>query len=237
MVHAVLDGVLRFAGGSSASCCGSAGGKPLAQPHARNAALRYHGAVRFIAVWRIRDFVAIGGWIFYNTKVLNTVRSENDNDTPAGRLRKDLQEVRESSPSRGSRTSSTRSTCIRRSRNMTMRGQQTIVNQTSKPLTEIHFTLSNDYQTTIEIRGREAVPGRPAPALSDLRSGHADAARRVARPAISPWQTKLRGFENTVTNRASCRTEHSFNSHDRAPDRLSARQRNCPTRTNASATD
>ena len=31
---------------------------------------------------------------------------------------------------------------------MTMRGQQTIVNQTSKPLTEIHFTLDKDYQTT-----------------------------------------------------------------------------------------
>ncbi len=38
------------------------------------------------------------------------------------------------------------------SRNMTMRPAD-IVNQMPKPLTEVHFTLSNDYQTTIEIPG------------------------------------------------------------------------------------
>ena len=45
-----------------------------------NARLRYHGAVRFIAVAAALCFVASGAWIFYNTKVLNTVRSENDGD-------------------------------------------------------------------------------------------------------------------------------------------------------------
>jgi hypothetical protein len=36
--------------------------------------------VRFIAVAAAIGFVATGAWIFYNTKVQNTVRSENDND-------------------------------------------------------------------------------------------------------------------------------------------------------------
>ena len=120
--------------------------------------MRYHGAVRFIAVAAAIGFVATGGWIFYNTKVLNTVRSENDND----RLQADYEKTYK----KFEKQPEPRVTDVKyaidlypESRNMTMRGQQTIVNQTSKPLTEIHFTLANDYQTTIEIPGREAVPG------------------------------------------------------------------------------
>ena len=118
----------------------------------RNARLRYHGAVRFIAVAAAIGFVATGGWIFYNTKVLNTVRSENDND----RLQADYEKTYK----KFEKQPEPRVTDVKyaidlypESRNMTMRGQQTIVNQTSKPLTEIHFTLANDYQTTIEIPG------------------------------------------------------------------------------------
>ena len=36
--------------------------------------------MRFVAVAAALCFVASGAWIFYNTKVLNTVRSENDGD-------------------------------------------------------------------------------------------------------------------------------------------------------------
>ena len=124
----------------------------------RNARLRYHGAVRFIAVAAAIGFVATGGWIFYNTKVLNTVRSENDND----RLQADYEKTYK----KFEKQPEPRVTDVKyaidlypESRNMTMRGQQTIVNQTSKPLTEIHFTpgqrLSNHHRDT---RG-EAVPG------------------------------------------------------------------------------
>ena len=75
------------------------------------------------------------------------------------------------------------------------------MNHTSKPLTEVHFTLANDYETTIEMPGRDARPGRSAVALSDL-------------PLTTPLQpgesrvmqftmkTQMRGFENSLTNRA-----------------------------------
>ncbi len=39
-----------------------------------------NGPLRFIAAVGLIGFVATGGWIYYNTKVLNTVRSENDSD-------------------------------------------------------------------------------------------------------------------------------------------------------------
>ena len=166
----------------------------------RNARLRFHGAVRFVTIAAAIGFVATGAWIFYNTKILNTVRSENDAD----RLRADYEKTYK----KFEKQPEPRITDVKyaidlypESRNMTMRGQQTIANQTAKPLTEIHFTLDKDYQTTIEI---------PSAKLSqdDQRLGYQVYALT---PPMQPGESRVmqftmktvvRGFENSLTNRA-----------------------------------
>ena len=189
----------------------------------RNARLRYHGAVRFIAVAAAIGFVATGGWIFYNTKVLNTVRSENDND----RLQADYEKTyKKFEKQPGPRVTDVKYAIdlYPESRNMTMRGQQTIVNQTSKPLTEIHFSLANDYQTTIEIPGAKlsqddqrlhyqiytlTTPMQPGESRVHAVH-HADPGAGLREHADQPRRAAERYFHSQP---------------DRSPDRVSARQR------------
>ena len=94
-----------------------------------------------------------------------------------------------------------RSTYIPESRNMTMRGQQTIVNQTSKPLTEMHFTLANDYETTIDIPGAKLSQDdqRLRYQIYALTTPMQPGESRVMQFTM---QTRVRGFENSLTNRA-----------------------------------
>jgi ABC-2 type transport system permease protein len=166
----------------------------------RNARLRFHGAVRFVAVAAAIGFVATGCWIFYNTKVLNTVRSENDAD----HLRADYEKTYkkfEKQPEPRIIDVKYAIDLYPESRNMTMRGQQTIVNQTSKPLTEIHFTLDKDYQTTIEIpsaklaQDDERLHYQVYALTTPMQPGE-------ARMMQFTMKTQLRGFENALTNRA-----------------------------------
>ena len=161
---------------------------------------RPRGAVRFVAIAAAICFVATGGWIFYNTKVLNTVRSENDGD----RLQADYEKTYK----KFEKQPEPRITDVKyaidlypESRNMTMRGQQTIVNQTSKPLTEIHFTLDKDYQATIEIPGANL-------SQDDRRLGYQ--VYTLTTP-MQPGETRvmqftmktvIHGFENSLTNHA-----------------------------------
>ncbi len=42
--------------------------------------MRFKGPLRVFAAVGLIAFVGIGAWIYYNTKVLNTLRSENDQD-------------------------------------------------------------------------------------------------------------------------------------------------------------
>ena len=84
---------------------------------------------------------------------------------------------------------------------MTMRGQQTIVNQTSKPLTEIHFTLDKDYKTTIEMPGAKLSQDdqRLLYQIYALTTPMQPGESRVMNFTL---QTQARGFENSLTNRA-----------------------------------
>jgi ABC-2 type transport system permease protein len=95
------------------------------------------------------------------------------------------------------------------SRNMTMRGQQTIVNQMPKPLTEVHFTLSNDYQTTIEKPGARLSQDdkRLHYQVYALTTPMQPGESRVMQFTI---KTRVRGFENSFTNRAAA--ERHFHS-------------------------
>ncbi len=200
LVHALLVGVLRFPGGAHHPAMAARDAKPVGAAGSGTRACVITGRCA-LSPSRPRSVSwPRGGWIFYNTKVLNTVRSENDDD----RLQADYEKTYK----KFEKQPEPRVTDVKyaidlypESRNMTMRGQQTIVNQTSKPLTEIHFTLDKDYETTIEIPGAKL-------SQDDQRLHYQIYALTTPmQPGESrllqfTMQTRVRGFENTLTNRA-----------------------------------
>ena len=141
----------------------------------RNARLRFNGPMRALAAMGLVAFVATGIWIYYNTKVLNVVRSENDQDTLQADYEKTYKKV-EKQPEPRVTDVKYAIDIYPETRGMEMRGEQTIVNKTSQALTEILFTLTPNYDTQDRSSRSEARQGRhPAP-VPDLFAGSAHAA-------------------------------------------------------------
>jgi ABC-2 type transport system permease protein len=176
----------------------------------RNARFRFNGPLRALAAVGLIAFVATGAWIYYNTKVLNTVRSENDQDI--------LQADYEKAYKKFEKQPEPRITDVKyaidiypETRGMEMRGDQTIVNKTSQPLSEVLFTLAPNYDTRIEVPGGKLAK---------------DDARLLFQtysldPPMQPDETRVmhfnvkarnRGFENSVTNREIVQNGTFFNS-------------------------
>jgi hypothetical protein len=176
----------------------------------RNARLRFNNPLRALAAVGVIAFVATGAWIYYNTKVLNTVRSENDQDI--------LQADYEKTYKKFEKQPEPRITDVKyaidiypETRGMEMRGEQTIVNKTSQLLSEVLFTLAPNYDTRIELPGGKLAK---------------DDARLLFQtysldPPMQPGETRVmhfnvkarnRGFENSVTNREIVQNGTFFNS-------------------------
>jgi ABC-2 type transport system permease protein len=176
----------------------------------RNAGLRFNGPLRALAALGLVVFVASGIWIYYNTKILNPLRSENDRDT--------LQADYEKTYKKFEKQPQPRITDVKyaidiypETRGMEMRGEQTIINKTSQPLSEALFTLTDNYDTQIELPGGKL-------AKDDARLLFQTYALD---PPMQPGETRVmhftvkarnRGFENSVTNREVVQNGTFFNS-------------------------
>jgi ABC-type transport system involved in multi-copper enzyme maturation permease subunit len=176
----------------------------------RNARLRFHGTMRAMATVGLIGVVAIGVWIYYNTKILNTLRSENDQD----RLQADYEKTYK----KFEKQLEPRITNVKygidiypETRGMEMRGEQTIVNQTSQALTEVQFTLARNYDTQIELPG-----GKLAHDDSRLLYQSYSLAPPMQSGEIRVMyfsvKARNRGFENSVTNREIVQNGTFFNS-------------------------
>ena len=176
----------------------------------RNARLRFSGPMRALAAVGLVTFVATGIWIYYNTKVLNVVRSENDQDV--------LQADYEKTYKKFEKEPEPRITDVKyaidiypETRGMEMRGEQTVVNKTPQALTEVLFTLTPNYDTRIDLPGAKL-------AKDDTRLLFQTYALD---PPMQPGESRVmhfnvkarnRGFENSVTNREIVQNGTFFNS-------------------------
>ena len=176
----------------------------------KNARQRFTPALRALAAFGMIAFVAMGTWIYYNTEVLNKVRSEKERDT--------AQADYENTYKKFNKQPQPRITDVKyaidiypETRGMEMRGEQTIVNKTGQPLSEIHFTLADNYDTKIEVPGGKLTK---------------DDARLLFQtyaldPPMQPGESRVmhftvkarnRGFENSVSNREIVQNGTFFNS-------------------------
>jgi len=176
----------------------------------RNARLRFKGPLRGLAVLGLVAFAGIGAWIYYNTKVLNPLRSENDQDALQADYEKMYKKF-ESQPEPRITGVKYAIDIYPETRGMEMRGEQTIVNKTSQALSEIQFTLANNYDTRIDLPGGKL-------AHDDTRLLFQ---KYSLDPPMQPGESRVmhftvkarnRGFENSVTNREIVQNGTFFNS-------------------------
>jgi hypothetical protein len=166
----------------------------------RNAGLRFHGAWRPASVLCLLAFLGVGGWIFYNTKVLNTVLGPKDIEHRQVDYEKTYKPFAKLEQPRV-RAAKYGIDIYPEERQLELRVEETIENPYSKPLDEIHFTLDRQYDNSIEIPGASLVKDdkrleyriyKFSPALQPNES-------RVIRFIV---KSKTRGFENEVSNTA-----------------------------------
>jgi len=166
----------------------------------RNAQQRWRGALRVTGIVCLALFVLVGAWIFYNTKILNTVRSQHDQDRLQTDYEKTYKKYEHQPQPRVTDVKYAIDLCPETS-NMTMRGEAHIKNETDKPLSAIHFTLvdGNDYLTEIQLDGARLT-------TNDMRLGYQI---YELEPPMQPGevrllkfkvQTRRKGFQNSLTN-------------------------------------
>jgi ABC-type transport system involved in multi-copper enzyme maturation permease subunit len=164
----------------------------------RNAALRFRTGWKAATAVCLLAFGACGGWIWYNTEVLNPLLGPKDAELVQAEYEKTYKPL-DKLPQPRVRSVKYAIDVFPSNRNVNIRGDEIIYNPYFHPLDEIHFSLDPRYDTSIDIPGA-------ALAKDDVRMSY-----RMYR-FTSPLQpgeertlrftvkSKNRGFENNVSN-------------------------------------
>jgi hypothetical protein len=164
------------------------------------AAERFRGPMPVAMVLTLVVWVALGGWIYWNTEILNKTRSEHDAEL--------VQTDYEKTYKRYEHQQFPRVTDIKyaidlmpESSNMVMRGTALIKNETAAPISVIHFTIadSNDYSTEIALPGTQLVKDdeRLSYRIYNFTSPMQPGETRTMQYTV---RTVRHGFQNSITN-------------------------------------
>ena len=162
------------------------------------ASLRFRGVLRPLAFVCMLLFVATGAWIGYNTKVLNRLYGPMDLQRQQADYEKNYKPLTKLPQPRG-RNVKYAIDIYPESRNMVMHGEAVIDNPHPQPLREVHFTLSRDYTTQIDVPGATL-------AKDDARLGYriyrftAPLQPGESRTVRFTVESHTRGFENAPSN-------------------------------------
>jgi ABC-2 type transport system permease protein len=164
----------------------------------RNAALRFHGPLRVLAVVCFLGFVAVGAWIAYNTMILNELLGPKDIDRRQAEYEKTYKALAKV-PMPRVRDVRYGIDIYPATRGVLMNVDETIQNPYSQPVEQIHFNLDRRYDTDIQIPGASLLK-------DDTRLAY-----RMYQfsPPLQPNETRVihstvrsrtRGFENELSN-------------------------------------
>ena len=174
-------------------------GKPDgARTRFRNAALRLTPKWKATAMVCLLAFAGCGGWIWYNTEVLNSLLGPKDLERVQAEYEKTYETMDKVLQPRV-RSVKYAIDVFPEDRNVSIQGEEVIYNPYSHPLDEIDFSLDPRYDTSIEIPGAELA--KDDPRLS-YRMYHfiSPLQPREERPLRFTVKSKNHGFENNVTN-------------------------------------
>ena len=170
---------------------------------------RLHGKMLLVSAATMIAWLGVGGWVFYNTKVLNTYQSEEQVNELRSTYEKDFSDLED--------LAQPRITKIRhdieiypKKRGLIFKGDQTIVNQTDQPIEKLIINVTDDYETELTVDN------------ATLEEEFEELNLRVYRfsPPMAPgaeanmkytvsWFSK--GFENSVSNLSLVQNGTFFN--------------------------
>ncbi|HWZ44865.1 MAG TPA: M1 family aminopeptidase, partial [Candidatus Saccharimonadales bacterium] len=163
-----------------------------------NAGHRFHRGWQIASLACAFVFAGTGGWIWYNTAVVNRLVG------PKGLQRRQADYEKQYKPFEKLPQPRVRSVryaidIFPADRNISMRGDQVIYNPYPQPLTDVHFTVDPDYDVSIEIPG--ASPVKVDKTLF-YRIYHFDSPLQPGEDRTMHFtvSSRTRGFENEVTN-------------------------------------
>ena len=118
----------------------------------RNAAQRFHSGWITATLLCVLAFASTGGWIWYNTAVINRVVGPKTLQRRQADYEKAYKQY-ENMPQPRVRNVKYAIDVYPESRNIVMRGEQVIQNPFGQPVGEIHFTIDPNYVMDIDIPG------------------------------------------------------------------------------------
>jgi hypothetical protein len=176
----------------------------------RNARLRFRAPWPALTLGCFLAFAATGGWIYYNTEVLNPLLGPKDRERRQADYEKNYKRF-EKLPQPRVRSVKYAIDIFPATRNMFMHGEELIYNPYSQPLGQIHFSLDRNYDTTIEIPGAALAKDDARLAYriyhftNPLQPGE-------GRTLTFTVKSHNRGFENSVSNIELVQNGTFFNS-------------------------
>ncbi|HEY2460517.1 MAG TPA: M1 family aminopeptidase [Candidatus Acidoferrum sp.] len=185
-------------------------GKQLSlKERATNAKRRFAGGWKAATAVCVIAFIAVGGWIFYNTKVLNTVLGPKDIERRQADYEKLYKPFAKAAQPRV-RSVKYAIDIYPERRGLSMRAEAEIYNASLSPIEDMYLNLDRSYDNAIDIPGTTL-------AKDDERLRF-----RIYRfsPALQPNESrtvhftvtsKTRGFENEVSNTALVQNGTFFN--------------------------
>ena len=170
---------------------------------------RWSGALRFLSVVALMVWCGVAGWVYYNTIVLNKIRSAEQG--------KVLQTDYEKKFKQHNGAAQPRITQIKYNidifperRAIELRGEQTIQNKTDQPIEFLYINTADRFDTQIEIDRTELVEDYAAHNFRIYRFSPAMAPGESLQMKYTV-QTAARGFENGVTHRQIVQNGTFFN--------------------------
>jgi ABC-type transport system involved in multi-copper enzyme maturation permease subunit len=186
------------------------GRQPRWRARWRDARLRFSAPWPALTLACFLAFAATGGWIYYNTEVLNRLLGPKDLERRQADYEKNYKPF-DKLPQPRVRSLKYAIDIFPERRNMTMRGEEAIYNPYPQPLDEVHFSLDRNYDTAIEIPG------------ASLAKDNARLYYRIYRftAPLQPGENRTltftvkshnRGFENSPSNIELVQNGTFFNS-------------------------
>jgi ABC-type transport system involved in multi-copper enzyme maturation permease subunit len=174
-----------------------------------NARLRFRGPLAVAALLLAVAFVATGSVVFYNTKLLNKVVSENDNLDMAADYEKTYKKF-EGLPQPRISQVKYEIDLYPETRNATMRGDEVIRNESAQPIRELHVTVADNLNTEIKLAGATLAKNdeRLSYRIYNLGPPLAPDEQRQLQFTV---KTDTRGFENTVSHQEIVQNGIFFN--------------------------
>ncbi len=168
------------------------------QTRSRNAALRFGPGWKAATAVFLLSFAVCGGWIWYNTEILNRLLGPRDVQCIQADYEKTYKPL-DKLPQPRVRRVKYAIDIFPSTRNATIRGDEVIYNPYSRPLDEIHFSLNPLYDTSIDIPGAALTKDDPRLSYRIYRFT-SPLQPREERTLRFTVKSKNRGFENNVSN-------------------------------------